>query len=184
VFKILFGWEAKEVHLREITRRTKLTIGTVQDEMRKLKGLDLITIRRDGNRLYYRANVSHPLFATLRSLVLKTDGLAELLRERLACSDIKAAFVYGSLAKGEEAAESDLDIFVIGSISLRSLTLKLSGMGEEIGREINPFVITSEELQNRLSLGDHFITQVWELPKIFIIGGQDDLKAMGGERLA
>jgi predicted nucleotidyltransferase len=184
VFKILFGLETKEVHLREIARRSKLTIGTIQDELRKLRSLDLITIRRDGNRLYYRANASHPLFTTLRGLVLKTDGLAERLRVRLACPEIETAFVYGSLAKGEETGGSDLDIFVIGSLSIRSLTPRLAGLAEEIGREINPFVITAEELRKRLSLGDHFIAQVWESPKIFVVGGENDLESMGGKRLA
>lgn len=183
VLKVLFGLNPKEIHLREITRRSKLTIGTVQDEMKKLKSLDLISIRRDGNRLYYRANRDHPLFSILCQLVLKTDGLAEGLRERLLGQGVDAAFVYGSIAKGEETAGSDLDLFIVGSITLRALTPKLSGLAEEIGREINPFAITVEELRNRLAHNDHFVGQVWAAPKLFIIGDENELGTMGGKRL-
>ena len=183
VLRVLFGLNPKEVHLREIVRRSRMTIGTIQDELKKLNSLDLISVRRDGNRLYYRANTDHPLYSILRQLVLKTDGLAEGLRKRLLGQGVDAAFIYGSIAKGEESAGSDLDLFIVGSITLRALTPKLSGLAEEIGREINPFVITAEELRGRLAQNDHFVGQVWAAPKLFVIGDNNELGAMGGKRL-
>lgn len=183
VLKILFGPDMKEIHLREIVRRSKLSVGAVQDELKKLKTLDLITLRRDGNRLYCHANQNHPLFSIMRQLVLKTDGLVDRLRNRLADLEIDTAFIYGSIAKGEETAASDLDLFVIGLLTLRELTRKLTGLAEEFGREINPFVITAEELRSRLENHDHFVGRVWASPKLFIIGGENELEAMGGKRL-
>ncbi len=184
ILKTLFGLNSKEVHLREITRRAGLSLGAVQDELKKLKGLDLIAIRRDGNRLYCRANTDHPLYPILRQLVMKTDGLAEKLRDRLAGQGFNLAFIYGSIAKGEETAGSDIDLFLAGSITLRALTPKLSGLSEEIGREINPFVITPEELRNRVAQNDHFIGHVLAAPKLFILGDENELVTMGGKRLA
>jgi len=184
ILRILFGLELKEVHLREITRRSGLTVRTVRDELRKLQSLDIIAVRRDGNRLYYSAKSDHPLFSTLRTLVLKTNGLTENLKKRLFNPDIKIAFVYGSVVGGKENASSDVDLFVIGTLKLRMLTSILSGLTEEIGREINPFLINPEEFRKRLLNGDHFLGRLLASPKLFIIGGEDELEAMGRERLA
>jgi len=184
ILRILFGLESREVHLREIVRRSGLTVGTVRDELKKLQRLDLIIVRRDGNRLYYKSNSDHQLFSTLRILVMKTNGLTEILKKGLEGPDITLAFVYGSIAEGKEKAASDVDLFVVGEIGLRGLASKLRGITEEIGREVNPFVINPEEFRRRIETGDHFVTQVLASPKLYIFGGENELEAMGGERMA
>ncbi len=184
ILKILFSLNLKEVHLREIMRRSKLSLGSIQDELKKLQGLDLIVLRRDGNRLYYSANQGHPLFSAIRQLVLRTDGLVDRLKERLAGQEVEAAFIYGSIAKGEEKAASDLDLFIVGSLTLRTLAPRLTGLAEEFGREINPFIISRGEFRDRWMRSDPFISRVLESPKLYIMGGENELEAMGGQRLA
>jgi predicted nucleotidyltransferase len=184
ILRVLFGLSSGEVHLREIMRRSGFSINAIRNELKKLERLDLVSVRRNGNRLYYTANKHHPLYSTLRVLVLKTNGLAERLRARLMDPKINMAFVYGSIAEGKEKASSDVDLFVIGSVNLRTLVSKMAGLTEEIGREINPFLIKPEEYRRRLRTKDHFVTQVLASPRIFIIGGEDEFEAMGRERMA
>jgi DNA-binding transcriptional ArsR family regulator len=180
IFRLLFGPADRELHVREIERQTGLTIGTVRQELKKLEGLDLITARRDGNRLYYRANKEHPLYAGIHSLVLKTSGLVEVFREALAREGVRFAFVFGSIASDEANARSDVDLMVIGDVGLRNLSGWLSGIPDKIGREVNPYVLTEKELLKRKKAHEHFLMSVLDSPKLFIIGTEDELGEMGG----
>ena len=90
------------------------------------------------------------------------------------------AFVFGSIARGEEKAGSDVDLMVIGQMGLRDLSRLLSGIEEKIGREVNPHVLREEELRRRIRQKEHFVSRVMETPKIFVIGTQDELETMGG----
>lgn len=180
IFRILFGINREEVHMREIERRAGLSIGTIQTELKKLSSLDLVKRRQDGNRIYFSANTSHPLYRDVRSMVLKTNGLAEILRQVLTqASEIQAAFVFGSIARNEEKADSDVDLLIIGDTGLRDATKLLSGISEQIGREINPYVMKKEEFLMRKKENEHFISQVLAGSKLYIIGNDDDLAAMG-----
>ena len=179
IFRLLFGTSAEELHMREIERRSGYAIGTIQTELKKLLRLDLVKKRKDGNRLYYRANKEHPLYPDIRSLVLKTIGLVDILKNALRQdSDISIAFVFGSIALHEETAGSDVDLMVIGKLGLRKLTGMLSGVPEHIGREINPYVLSVTEFVKRKTNREHFITQVLEAPKIFIIGNKNEIESM------
>lgn len=179
IFRLLFGTSTEELHMREIERRAGYAIGTIQTELKKLLRLDLVKKRKDGNRLYYRANKEHPLYPDIRSLVLKTIGLGDILKNALRQdADIRIAFVFGSIARHEEMAGSDVDLMVIGKLGLRKLTGMLSGVSEQIGREINPHILSIEEFIKRKTNREHLITQVLEAPKIFIIGDAHDLESM------
>ncbi len=180
IFRLLFGTSPEELHMREIERRSGYAIGTIQTELKKLLLLDLVKKRKDGNRLYYRANREHPLYPDICSLVVKTIGLVDILKDALReDSNINIAFVFGSIARHEEAAGSDVDLMVIGKLGLRKLTGMLSGVSGEIGREINPHVLSVNEFVKRKTNREHFITQVLEAPKIFIIGNKNELESMG-----
>ena len=180
IFRILFGVNDEALYLREIERRSGLTVGTVQQELKKLLNLDLIKKRKDGNRIYYQARKEHPLYPEIRSIILKTSGLSDVIAGALGVSqDIKIAFVFGSIARHDEKAGSDVDLMVIGRLGLRKLTGLLDGISEQIGREINPHVLSEGEFVKRRKNKDHFITEVLESPKIFIIGSRNELDAMG-----
>ena len=126
VFRLLFGLNDNALHVREIERRSGFTIGTIQTEMKKLYRLDLVSKRRDGNRLYYSANQQHPVFSEIQALVVKTVGLLDLLKGALDHQkEIRVAFVFGSLAGGSEKAESDIDLMVIGYLGLNAKLQKI-----------------------------------------------------------
>jgi predicted nucleotidyltransferase len=180
IFEILFGLRDRPAHMREIERLSGFAIGTIQQDLKKLEALDLVTRRKDGNRVYYEANKRHPLYPEIRKMVLKTVGLADVLKKALEKNpDIRVAFVYGSIARGEEKAASDLDLMVVGDLGLRKLTALLAGTSERIGREVNPHSLLPSEFRRRKKEGDHFLTSVLREPKLFIIGGEDELEAVG-----
>jgi DNA-binding transcriptional ArsR family regulator len=176
VFRVLFGLEGGELHLREIQRQTHLAIGTVRQDIEKLVKMGLVSRRKDGNRVYYSANWKHSLAGEIRQLVLKTVGLADVLGAALKAENVRCAFVFGSVASGSAGAESDIDLMMIGTIGLRKVSALLSGMGDRLGREINPHVLSPEEFAEREAAGDHFLTSVLASPKIFLVGSEHDLE--------
>ncbi len=179
ILRLLFGLRHPELHLRELVRQSGLSLGTVQQELRRLTRVGVVTARKDGNRVYYRANSQHPVYGDLCSLVLKTDGLAGVLHHALQDDQVFQAFVFGSIARGETRAESDVDLMVIGPVGLRRLTQLLSGVADRLGREINPHILTPEEFSERKHKRDHFVTSVLNSPKLFVKGTPDELDAMG-----
>ncbi len=112
-------------------------------------------------------------------MVEKTTGVAKILRDVLSDPEIQVAFIFGSVASGDARPGSDLDLFVIGELGLRKLTRLLSGVSERIAREINPHVVSAREFVQRRAKADHFLTNVLESKKIFVIGGENDLKRLG-----
>jgi predicted nucleotidyltransferase len=151
--------------------------------LKNLEQLGLVQTRVSGNRTYYRGNRSHPLYPEIRSLVLKTSGLADVLREALGEDSVRLAFVFGSVASGSETSDSDIDLMVIGSLSLRALVGRLAGVSEKVGRELNLSVMTESEFSKRRRTGDHFVSTVTAAPKLFVIGDADELEAMEKDRL-
>jgi predicted nucleotidyltransferase len=185
VFQHLFDGQDHELHMREIERRSGCSIGAIQTELKKLSRLELVTSRRDGNRLYYHANREHPLYADICSMVDKTVGLVGLLNVAVAkLPDIDSAFLFGSMGKGTEDSRSDVDLMIVGAIGLRSLSAKLSAVSKAIGREINPYVLNADEFRQRIEQNEHFVMNVMKSPKVFIKGGDDDLGKLAGQQLA
>lgn len=179
IFRLLFGPSQSELHGRELERQTGLSEAAVRQELKKLARLDVVTARQDGNRTYYRANLEHPLYPDIRNLVLKTSGLVDVLREALGTEGIRAAFVFGSVASQTEKAGSDIDLMVIGAITLRQLGKRLSGLDSQLGREVNPHILTPEEFVRRKKEREHFLTSVLNTPRLFVIGSEDELTRMG-----
>jgi len=178
IFRLLFGATEDELHVREIQRRSGLNDRTVRQELSKLARLDLVKGRKDSNRVYYKANKVNPLYSEIHNLVLKTVGLVDILRAALKEGQIQMAFIFGSFAEGKETADSDVDLFVIGDLGLRRVSSLLSGTWEKIGREINPHVMNINDFQKRIKADDHFISGVMESRKLFIVGEENDIKAM------
>jgi predicted nucleotidyltransferase len=179
IFRLLFSGINEELHVREIQRRSGLNDSTIRQELRKLVRLDLVQGRRDSNRIYYRAKKENPLYPEIRVLVLKSSGLADTLKAALWDERIRTAFVFGSMARGEEKAGSDVDLMVIGELGLRDLSRLMSGVQERIGREINPHVMKASEFRSRIRAREHFVSSVMRSPKIFIVGSEHDLEAVG-----
>jgi len=157
-----------------------MDLGTVRQELNQLVKLGLVETRLDGNRRYYRARKDHPLYPEIRGLVLKTSGLADLLRDALRKGKrIRVAFVFGSIAQAREQAHSDIDLLVVGEVGLRQVTKLLGGVADKVGREINPKVLTPSEFRRRRQTDDPFLSRVLAEPRIFVIGDEHELGAMG-----
>jgi predicted nucleotidyltransferase len=137
-------------------------------------------VRSDGNRKYFAAKKDHPLYPEIRGLVLKTSGLADVLRHALEKDRrIQFAFVFGSLAQAREQAHSDVDLLLVGDLGLRDVTKLLRGVADKVGREINPKVFTPIEFRRRRRTSDHFLNRVLSQPRIFIVGNENELGRLG-----
>lgn len=178
-FRILFGMNPGEFHLREIERQSGLTIGTIQKEAEKLLALELIAKRVDGNRTYYRANISHPFYKPIREMVLKSSLLVEVFEKAFADAQVDFVFLFGSVVSGNLKPESDVDLFVIGQPGLRQICGIIKKPAELIGREINPHVMGLDEFIKRRKDRDHFVTSVMESPVQMIVGKEDELRKLG-----
>jgi predicted nucleotidyltransferase len=168
---------SREHHLRELVRLTGLAPRSVQQEVEKLVGADLLVERRAGNRRYLRANDRHTLFRAIREIVLKTEGLADVLRDALSPDGVEFAFAYGSIAAAQPRAGSDIDLLIVGSVGLREVVRRLKPAHDVLGREINPNVWTRQEFERRRRENDPFLSRVLAGPTIPIVG----TAAEGGE---
>ena len=110
-------------------------------------------------------------------MLLKTAGLVDVLRDALKplAAKIAVAFVYGSIASGQERSESDIDLMVIGSVSPVDLALPLRRAHEQVGREINPTVYSVTEFNRKRTGKDHFLSQVLTSPRLIVLGSENDL---------
>ena len=162
---------------RELALRTSMPIRGVQREVERLASVGLITRFTSGNRVYYKVNKKCPIYEELKKIVLKTAGIAEVIRGGLTDSQsIRVAFIYGSYAKGEEDLSSDIDLLVIGDISSKQLSALLSGPKRELGRAIDYVVFPVKELNKRIEQKNHFLSRVMKEKKVFIVGSDDELK--------
>ena len=178
VLGVLFGQPDRSFYASELIRTAGTGSGAAQRELAKLEESALIVAKRIGHQKHYQANASSPLFAELRSIVLKTVGLAEPLREALnpLSSAIRAAFVYGSVAKATDRAESDIDLMVISdSLTYGEVFAALEGAAKNVGRRVNPTVYTVAEFSKRSRGESAFVTRVLQQPKVWVIGSEHDL---------
>ncbi len=187
ILGILYEHPDQSFYYRQLTRELKdLSVGTLQRELETLSQLGLIQRSMVGNQVFYRANRSHPVFPELRALVAKTVGATAMLRAALAplADRISVAFVYGSMARQQERAESDIDVMVVGRATLEDVLAALANIEASLRRAVNPTVYSVSEFKSKLARGNHFLKSVMGREKIFLIGDEDELRKMGGIRLA
>jgi len=175
ILALLLDDPGRKLYLRQIVRLTGAAQGGVQRELAFLVRAGILSKTREGNLAYFQANRTAPIFEELRGLVRKTAGIPELLRTALLphAPSIRRAFVYGSVARGEERAASDVDLMVIGDVSFFDVVAAMSPLQEALGREINPTVFDSAEYAQRLGAKDPFLTRVEKQSRIDLIGGND-----------
>jgi len=179
VLGLLFGNPGRSYYARELIRLAASGAGAVQRELERLGESGLVASRRVGNQKHYQANPSSPVFDELCAIARKTFALADPLREALKplASRIEAAFVYGSVAKREDTAASDIDLMVIADkLSYGELLAALEPLGEVIGRRVNPTAMSRREWTKRLQGRSAFASRVMAQPKIWLIGSADDLR--------
>jgi predicted nucleotidyltransferase len=170
----------REYYQRELQRLTGAHLRQLQRDLQRLQQSGLVTRHVHGNRTYYRAVVAHPAFADLRAAIMKTVGLGDQVREALAGlgDAITFAFVYGSVARGEDAADSDVDLFIVGSASRREVATALARAAIALGRELNPVIVAPADFTARWRDGDHFIASVLEGARMWLVGDEASLAAL------
>ena len=180
VLGLLFGQPDRSFYATELIGLIKAGSGAVQRELARLEQSGLVTVRRLGNQKHYQANPDSPLFAELCAIARKTVGLAEPLREALAplARKIAAAFVYGSIAKRQDTAASDIDLMVVSDrVTYADVFAALEPLQGKLGRTINPTVYSRQDLAQRLKKRNAFVTRVLAQPKVWIIGSESALAA-------
>ena len=178
VLGLLFGQPERSFYATELINLAGVGSGAVQRELASLAQSGLVTVKPVGNQKHYQANPASPIYDELCGLVRKTVGLAEPLRAALAplATQIKAAFVYGSVAKKEDTASSDIDLMLVSdTLTFSDTILALQAATESLGREVNPNIFTPQDFAKRLSEGGSFVSRVMAQPKVWLIGEEHDL---------
>ncbi len=171
-------------YVSELARRMKVPSSSLQRELHDLTDAGILKTHRQGRMAYYQANPNSPLFPDLRGLLLKTAGLVDVLADALKplAGKLRFAFVCGSIATGNEKADSDIDLMVVGMVSPMELSLPLRRAREVLGREINPTVYAPAEFDKKRSAKDHFLTHVLDKPKLFVLGNRNELGETSGRQ--
>lgn len=178
VLGLLFGQPERSFYATELINLTGGGSGAIQRELARLEQSGLVTTQPVGNRKHYQANPDAPIYAELCGIAQKTVGLAEPLRQALAplVRKIRAAFVYGSVAKKQDTAASDIDLMLISDkLTYADLYGALEAVSTQLGRAVNPTVLTRAELAKRVAQDNAFVKRVLAQPKLWVIGGEDDL---------
>jgi len=180
VLGLLFSRPDEAFYLREIVRVTEAGRGAVERELRALTSAGIVLREKRGNLTYYRANRDCPIFLELQGLMLKTTGLADVVREALSSVDgILLAFIFGSMAKGTFDSRSDVDLLIVADASFADISGALKSAEDRLSRGVTPTVYTPDEYHQKVTEGHPFLTRVLSEPKIMLVGNEDDLERVG-----
>ena len=161
----------RELHVREIVRLLQENINAVRRELQNFEETGLLKSTKNGNMKQYTLNKEMPLYKELASMVLKTEGVAKILKENLnKIGSIESAFIYGSYARNAPKLNSDIDVFIIGTINEKKLISALHDLEKQISREINYVFFTPQEFTMRKRKKDSFIINVLKEPKVLLLG--------------
>lgn len=177
VLALLYSHVDEPFYLRQIVRSAGAGMGAVQRELKRLSDSGIITKTVKGQQVYYMANPECPIYDELKSLVMKTAGIGEILKAALAslADSINVAFLFGSLVQGDEHSLSDADVLVVGDAAFSEVVKALSQVQETIRREINPIVFPPNEFRSKLATDHHFLRTALNSDKFFLIGDEHEL---------
>lgn len=177
ILTALFLRPDKERYLSELAASLGTGPSSLQREVDALVRAGILIKRVDGRRSYFKANEDSPIFPELRGLIEKTSGIVPRLNETLEkTKGLKIAFVYGSLARGEETAQSDVDLMLLGDVSTMELSPKLRSVELAVGRQINPTVFSLDEFAGKVAEKNHFLRTVLKNKKIMLAGTEHELE--------
>lgn len=179
VLSLLYGKPDKSFYTNEIVRWADMGRGTIRRELERLVSAGLLLMTRVGNQHHYQANSNNPAYNELLGIVRKTFGIADVIRTALVSVDnqIDMSFIYGSIAKGEDTASSDIDLLVISdSLEYIDLVTVLSGAEQLLGRPINPSIYTMSQIKSKLHEKNSFLIRIMEQLKLWVKGCEDDVR--------
>jgi len=166
-------------YMSELASHLKTSLSSLQRELNSLSASGVLERKQDGRRTYYKARKDSPVFGDLRDLFFKTAGIVPALESELTRFDdkIRWAAIYGSIARGEEGAQSDIDLLVVGEIATRDLLPVLRRLERRFGREVNVKRYSEKEFRDKMRAGDHFVKSVLKGEVVSLIGSPDELEA-------
>jgi len=175
ILALLFGHPDEAFYLRQLARISSSSASSLQRDLATLVEAGIIERKQHGHSVYFRANRACPVFEEIQGIVTKTVGAADVLRDMLQPfrDRITAAFVFGSVARGEAKASSDVDLFVIGDLSLPDLAVELEAAEARLRRPVSPVIYSPDEFAEKARAGQHFVQSILERPKLFLIGTVD-----------
>ena len=178
VLGLLFGQPERSFYLRELVAAAGGGASQVQRELAALTSAGLVTREPRGNQVWFAANPASPVFGELKSLIAKTAGIGDVVRDALQpfARQIVAAFIYGSVARGEHDSSSDVDVMVVGSVAPSKLAPVQMALKERLGRPVRAVVYSTSELREHALSREHFLANVLQQPKIWLLGTDDDLE--------
>lgn len=173
VYQWVFGQPERSYHLSELRRLTGLGSASLQRELNRLAEAKLVNSERIGSLRCFQANPESPVFDELVALTRKTLGMAPLLRDALMplTPNLLAAWIYGSVAKQTDTAQSDIDVMLVGrDLLLGDVLKRLEPAEAQLGRKINPNIYTRQEFERRQGEPDSFVNRVLSQPVFALIG--------------
>jgi predicted nucleotidyltransferase len=170
---------AKPVHIRELGRNCGLHYSAAQRELKLLENLGLVEAELVGRSKRYHVVAGCPLLPALRDLVRQAVGVVPLLRAAVDCEGVEFAFIYGSVAAGEDLPDSDVDVMIVGEVDDTELSAALDEVARQTGRETTPVTYRPDEFRQGLREGNSFLTSVLRKPKILLKGDEDALQRLG-----
>jgi predicted nucleotidyltransferase len=180
VLALLYGRADSSFYTKQILDAVKIGRGTVQRELKNLTDSGIIIREVQGRQVYYRANARCPIFDELKSIVRKTFGVGDVIRQSLApdADKIRVAFIFGSMARSTDDRRSDIDLMVVGKISFGDVVSLLTPAEQKLGREVNPVVYPIAEFKKKVKEDHHFVKTVLEDEKIFVVGDENELRKL------
>ncbi|MBU1178149.1 nucleotidyltransferase domain-containing protein [Patescibacteria group bacterium] len=176
LLRLYFTSPQARFYIRQLKEKLGVSIGNLHRELKYLESQGILSSAKEGNLKYYSLNKSYPLYKELKSIVHKTIGLEGSIKEQLKkIKNIDQAFIFGSYAKGKEAAISDIDLFIIGQPDENELIVKINKLERELDREINYHIYSQKDLNKEKKGGNSFTKTVLSEKKIMLIGGKNDL---------
>lgn len=183
ILGLLFGKPDQSFYTNEIARWAQIGKGSLMRELERLQRSGVLTMTRQGNQTHYQANPLCPIYAELLGIVQKTIGIAEPLRQALApfSEQLRWAFVYGSIAKGQANTSSDIDLMLIGEgLHYSEVMERLLPLEEQLGRPLNPTLYTPQDWLAKFAAGNSFVVRVAQQDKIDLLG-ENPLEAKDGQ---
>ena len=183
---LLYGHADQSFYVRQLVRAVGAGHGALQRELKYLTEMGLVLRRTQGNQVLYQANSQSPIFSEIKGLITKTVGIHDVIRSALVSlgPEIQIAFVYGSVARQKERANSDVDLMVLGDASFSEIVSALGPAQKALGREINPTLFPVSEFRSKLTGGDHFLRSVMKEKRLFVLGTENELTKLASKQLA
>jgi len=179
VLGLLYVHPDKSFYIKEILRLTGMGVATIKRELERMLAAGILKMNKIGNQHHYQANPACPVYKELVGIVKKTFGIVDVLQHALMPldSDIEYAFVFGSVAKGEETTESDIDLFITSeTLAFADAMNVLAAVEEMLGRPVNPSIYSNKDISKKLKANNAFLTRLMEQPKLWVKGSEDDIR--------